>query len=82
MRPLVNEQGLKNVESIVNSALKEGGELLTGGEHFGNEGYFYRPTIITNISPKMRIAQEEVFGPIAPIIIVDSNGYGMEVTCK
>jgi acyl-CoA reductase-like NAD-dependent aldehyde dehydrogenase len=82
MGPLVNEQSLKNVESIVNSALKEGGELLTGGEHLGSKGYFYHPTIITNISPKMRIAQEEVFGPVAPIIIADSNGYGMEEAIK
>ena len=82
MGPLVNEQGLKNVESIVNSALKEGGELLTGGEHFGSKGYFYRPTIITNISPKMHIAQEEVFGPVAPIMIADSDGFGMEGAIK
>src|SRR5215467_10273244 len=83
--PLVNEQGLKNVESIVNSAVKEDGELLTGGEHFGSKGYFYRPTIITNITSKMRIAQEEVFGPVAPIMIADSDGFGMEgghKTCK
>jgi len=79
---LVNEQGLKNVESIVNSALKEGGEPLTGGEHFGSKGYFYRPTIITNISPKMHIAQEEVFGPVAPIMIADSDGFGMEGAIK
>jgi succinate-semialdehyde dehydrogenase/glutarate-semialdehyde dehydrogenase/succinyl-CoA reductase len=78
MGPLVNEQGLKNVESIVNSAVKEGGKLLTGGERFGSKGYFYRPTIIKNVSPKMRISQEEVFGPVAPIIITDSNGYGMK----
>jgi len=78
MGPLVNEQGLKNVESIVNSAVKEGGKLLTGGERFGSKGYFYRPTINKNVSPKMRISQEEVFGPVAPIIITDSNGYGME----
>ena len=82
MGPLVNEQGLKNVESIVNSALKEGGELLTGGERFGNKGYFYRPTIIKNISPKMRIAQEEVFGPVAPIMIADSKGFGMDGAIK
>jgi acyl-CoA reductase-like NAD-dependent aldehyde dehydrogenase len=46
---------------------------LTGGERIQNKGYFYRPTIIKNVSPKMRIAQEEVFGPVAPIIIADSN---------
>ena len=49
---------------------------------FWNKGYFYRPTIIKNVSPKMCIAQEEVFGPVAPIIIDDSNGYGMEWAIK
>ena len=87
MGPLVNQQGLNNIESIVKEAVKEGAELLTGAERIKNKGYFYRPTIIKNISPKMRIAQEEVFGPVAPIIIADSsnsNGHshGMEEAIK
>jgi acyl-CoA reductase-like NAD-dependent aldehyde dehydrogenase len=86
MGPLVNEHGLNNIESIFNEAVKEGAELLTGGERIKNKGYFYRPTIIQNVSPKMRIAQEEVFGPVAPIIIADSNNnvhsQGMEEAIK
>jgi acyl-CoA reductase-like NAD-dependent aldehyde dehydrogenase len=73
MGPLVNQQGLNNIESIVQEAVKEGAELLTGGERIKSKGYFYRPTIIKNVSPKMRIAQEEVFGPVAPIIIADNS---------
>jgi acyl-CoA reductase-like NAD-dependent aldehyde dehydrogenase len=63
---------------LVNETVKEGAELLTGGERTKNKGYFYRPTIIKNVSPKMRIAEEEVFGPVAPIIIADgikTNGH-------
>ena len=71
--PLINEQGLNNIESIVNDTLKEGAELLTGGERLGNRGYFYRPTIIRSVSPKMRISKEEVFGPVAPIITVNNE---------
>jgi acyl-CoA reductase-like NAD-dependent aldehyde dehydrogenase len=52
MGPLVNERGLNNIESIVKEAVKEGAELLTGGEPIQNKGYFYRPTIIKNVSPK------------------------------
>jgi succinate-semialdehyde dehydrogenase/glutarate-semialdehyde dehydrogenase/succinyl-CoA reductase len=71
--PLVNEQGLDNIESIVKDTVKDGAQILTGGERVGNKGYFYRPTIINNVSPKMRISQEEVFGPVAPILSVDDE---------
>jgi acyl-CoA reductase-like NAD-dependent aldehyde dehydrogenase len=73
MGPLVNEQGLNNIESTVKEAIKEGAELLTGGERLVNRGYFYQPTVMKNISPKMRIAQEEVFGPVAPILTVNDE---------
>ena len=71
--PLVNQGALENIEGIVKETIKEGGELLTGGERIKSKGYFYKPTIIKNISPKMRIAQEEVFGPVAPITVVNDN---------
>jgi acyl-CoA reductase-like NAD-dependent aldehyde dehydrogenase len=66
--PVVNAKSLENMEGIVNRTVKEGGELLTGGERIKNKGYFFRPTIFKNVSPSMEIAQEEVFGPVAPII--------------
>jgi acyl-CoA reductase-like NAD-dependent aldehyde dehydrogenase len=68
--PLVNAGGLKKIDSQVKESIKEGAEILTGGEQIeGRKGYFYRPTVLKNVTPKMHIAQEEVFGPVAPIIV-------------
>jgi len=71
--PLVNASGLKTIDSQVKDSVKEGGEVLTGGEQIGNKGYFYKPTIVKNVTPKMRIAQEEVFGPVAPVMVADDD---------
>ncbi len=71
--PLVNASGLKKIDSQVRESVKEGAEVLTGGEQIGKKGYFYRPTVLKNVNPKMAIAQEEVFGPVAPIIVVDDD---------
>ena len=74
MGPLVNAEGLNKIDSIVKDTVKEGAEVLTGGERIiKNKGYFYKPTVLKNISPKMLIAQEEVFGPVAPIIVADDE---------
>ena len=71
--PLVNASGLKTIDFQVKDSVKEGAELLAGGEQIKSKGYFYKPTILKNVSPNMRVAQEEVFGPVAPIIIADSE---------
>lgn len=71
--PLVNASGLKKIDSQVKDSIKEGAELLIGGEQTGARGYFYKPTILKNVTSKMRIAQEEVFGPVAPIIVADDE---------
>ena len=73
MGPLVNQAALDNIDGIVKETVKAGGEILTGGEPIKGKGYFYKPTVMKNISPKMRIAQEEVFGPVAPITVVDDD---------
>ena len=77
--PLVNVNGLKKIESQVKDSVKEGAEILTGGEQTGKKGYFYRPTILKNINPKMQIAQEEVFGPVAPIIVARDDVDAVEI---
>jgi acyl-CoA reductase-like NAD-dependent aldehyde dehydrogenase len=61
------------LDSQVKDSLKDGAEILTGGEQHGEKGYFYKPTVIKNVTPKMTIAQEEVFGPVAPIILADDD---------
>ena len=71
--PVVNASGLKTMDSQVKDSVKEGAEILTGGEQMGSRGYFYKPTILKNVSQNMRVAQEEVFGPAAPILVADDE---------
>ncbi|MGH9975860.1 MAG: aldehyde dehydrogenase family protein [Nitrososphaeraceae archaeon] len=67
--PLVNANAIKKIDSQVKEAVREGAEVQVGGEQIGGKGYFYKPTVLVNVNPKMSIAQEEVFGPVAPIIV-------------
>jgi succinate-semialdehyde dehydrogenase/glutarate-semialdehyde dehydrogenase/succinyl-CoA reductase len=68
--PLVNGESLKNMEALVKESVSDGAEVGTGGETLNGKGFFYKPTILKNVTPKMRVAKEEVFGPIAPVIVV------------
>jgi acyl-CoA reductase-like NAD-dependent aldehyde dehydrogenase len=77
--PLVNASGLNKIASQVKESVKEGAEVLTGGEQIGRKGYFYRPTVLKNVNPKMQIAQEEVFGPVAPIIVAEDEAEAIEL---
>ena len=77
--PLVNAKSLENMESLVKEAVNAGAEVIAGGERANRKGYFYRPTIMKNVSPKMRIASEEVFGPVAPIITVNDENEAMKI---
>ena len=69
--PVVNASGLRTIDSQVKDSVKEGAEILTGGEQKKSKGYFYKPTILKNITRNMRVAQEEVFGPVASIFVTD-----------
>jgi acyl-CoA reductase-like NAD-dependent aldehyde dehydrogenase len=77
--PVVNAKSLENMEGVVDRTIKSGAELLTGGERANSIGYFFRPTIFKNVLPAMEIAQEEVFGPIAPIITADNEEAAMRI---
>jgi acyl-CoA reductase-like NAD-dependent aldehyde dehydrogenase len=77
--PLVNINSLNNMESLVAQSVEDGAELLTGGERRDSKGFFYPPTVLKNVSPSMRIASEEVFGPIAPVIIAEDEKEAMKV---
>ena len=65
MGPLSSSDSLENINDIVHDAIDKGAELLTGGEKTNSKGYFYKPTILQNISHRMRIDQEETFGPVS-----------------
>ncbi|MDE1765627.1 MAG: NAD-dependent succinate-semialdehyde dehydrogenase [Thaumarchaeota archaeon] len=71
--PLVNENGLITVGAQVIDAVENGAEILTGGSRIGDKGYFYKPTILKNITRKMRIFSEETFGPVASVTIVNDE---------
>lgn len=71
--PLVNLAGLNKIEELVDDAIKNGAEVLTGAKRVGSKGYFYSPTLLTKITPQMKIAKEETFGPLAPITVVESE---------
>jgi succinyl-CoA reductase len=64
---------LDKIDSQIKDSIKEDAEIITGSEQINGKGYFYKPTVIKSVTPKMRIAQDEVFGPIAPIIIANDE---------
>ena len=65
--PLVDAGQRDKVHELVQDAVERGARLVCGGEHWGDEGYFYRPTVLADIPAGARILAEEVFGPVAPV---------------
>jgi aldehyde dehydrogenase (NAD+) len=74
--PVINEGQRKIIHDYVEIGQQEGARMLCGGEYATDgdlaKGYFYKPTIFTDVTPKMRIAQEEIFGPVVVVIKVKS----------
>jgi alpha-ketoglutaric semialdehyde dehydrogenase len=74
--PVINETQLKRIDSYTSIGREEGATLALGGaiDRDGalSEGYFYKPTVFTDVKPSMRIAQEEIFGPTTAVIPVRS----------
>jgi succinate-semialdehyde dehydrogenase/glutarate-semialdehyde dehydrogenase len=68
MGPLANSRRLDAMDSFVNDAKVRGGKVVTGGARRGNQGYFYEPTVITDVPDDAKIMTEEPFGPVAPIV--------------
>lgn len=83
MGPCINEQQLDTVMSYVDIGQKEGANLLTGGnrlqEGTRRKGWFHEPTIFGDCSPTMRIAQEEIFGPVVSLIPFGSLEEGISI---
>lgn len=69
----ISEKHMKQVLSFVDVGLKDGARLLTGGERFGSEGAFVKPTVLVDCKPNMRISCEEVFGPVLAVIPFDTE---------
>jgi len=83
MGPCINEQQLKTVVSYVEIGKNEGAKLLTGGNRLDNgalaKGWFHEPTVFGDCAPTMRIAQEEIFGPVVSVIPISSLNEAIDV---
>ncbi|WP_410509463.1 aldehyde dehydrogenase family protein [Methanosarcina hadiensis] len=79
--PVINKSQLERIEKYVRIGKEEGATLLLGGNRTdpGLPGYFFEPTIFTDVRPEMRIAQEEIFGPVLSIIAVSDLDEAIEV---
>ena len=81
--PVINSAALERIDEYVKIGQKEGAKLLTGGqivkENGLEKGNYYAPTIFTDVTPEMRIAKEEIFGPVVSIITVNSLEEAVEV---
>jgi len=65
--PLIDQNQLNKVDELVSDAVSRGAEVLTGGTRHDGPGYFYRPTVLTNVPVEARLSCEEIFGPVAAI---------------
>jgi len=83
MGPLINEEQLNTVLRYVEIGQKEGARLVTGGHRLDSgahaKGWFHAPTIFADCDPKMRVAQEEIFGPVVSVIPIDSFEQGIDI---
>jgi len=65
--PLIDAQALEKVEAHVADAVEKGARVLTGGKRHAKGGTFFEPTVLADVTPDMRCAREETFGPVAPL---------------
>lgn len=65
MGPLANERRIPAIEGFIADATKHGAKVAEGGERIGNKGYFFQPTVLTDIPTTARVMNEEPFGPLA-----------------
>ena len=70
--PLINKSAVEKTHKYTLIGKKEKAKLLCGGEPLSTKGFFYKPTIFTNVKPSMHIAQEEIFGPTTALIKVNN----------
>ena len=79
LSPLVSADQREIVEGYVKLGLDEGATLACGGERVDGPGFFYKPTVFTNVDNKMRIAQEEIFGPVLCVIPFDDEADAVRI---
>jgi 1-pyrroline dehydrogenase len=78
MGPMVAQQQLERVTGFVDRAREQGATVLTGGERIGDRGFFYRPTVISDVDQDFEIVKNEVFGPVVTVQRFDGDDQALE----
>jgi succinate-semialdehyde dehydrogenase/glutarate-semialdehyde dehydrogenase len=71
--PLINQQAVEKVDALVKDAVTKGARVLTGGSAHELGGHYYQPTVLTDLDATMRIAEEEIFGPVCPVFTFSTD---------
>ncbi|MFH2092751.1 MAG: NAD-dependent succinate-semialdehyde dehydrogenase [Pseudomonadota bacterium] len=71
--PLINARAFEQVHGLVQASIDQGAQLVMGGKGHGLGGLFYQPTILTHVTHTMPVARQEIFGPVAPIILFNTE---------
>ena len=65
--PMITRKAVQKIDRLVRDAVERGARVLSGGQPVDGRGYFYPPTVLTEVPPQAEMAHEEIFGPVAPI---------------
>lgn len=77
--PLVEKKAQDSVAALVEDAVERGARVLTGGSRADREGWFYEPTVLIDVPADARVAREEIFGPVAPILTFSTEEEACEL---
>ncbi|MFJ7792535.1 NAD-dependent succinate-semialdehyde dehydrogenase [Pseudomonas sp. NPDC096950] len=71
--PMVNAAAVEKIASLVDDACTKGARIIAGGNQPDRQGYFYNPTVLADVPPDADLLSEEIFGPVAPIVVFDTD---------
>jgi succinate-semialdehyde dehydrogenase/glutarate-semialdehyde dehydrogenase len=71
--PLINQAGIQKLQEHIVDAVSKGARILTGGKRHPSGGFFFEPTVLIDVSAQTRLAEEESFGPLAPLMRFSAN---------
>ncbi|TGS21832.1 aldehyde dehydrogenase family protein, partial [Mesorhizobium sp. M2D.F.Ca.ET.185.01.1.1] len=71
--PMITKKAVDKIDRLVKDAVNRGAKVLCGGSVLEGDGFFYPPTVLSEVSPDADMAHEEIFGPVAPITRFESE---------
>jgi len=77
--PLINIEQVNKIEEHISDAISKGAKLHTGGKRLDKEGFYFEPTVLSNVNHSMKVMTEETFGPVIPIMRFESSEEALEL---